>query len=211
MREYTHIAGAILFYLILVYLLNLHDIIIGIIFAGWISVFPDILDKLIGKHRSIGHSILWILPLILVGYFNIYLGIALLTGFLSHLFLDIFTRNGCPLLYPILRTNFVALKKQFRIKTQTSQEKAVFIFLIFLIIPVFMITTGIYSIAHLPGYQNLQSNSESDNLNLEDNYKNNLEPKNTIYINLDLKSKTNKNITIQKINENITNIIIKNF
>jgi len=123
MREYTHIAGAILFYLLFAYLLNLHYIIPGIIFAGWISVFPDILDKLIGKHKSVGHSIFWILPLILVAYFNIYLGIALLTGFLSHLFLDIFTTNGCPLLYPIVRTNFVALKKQFRIKTQTNQEK----------------------------------------------------------------------------------------
>ena len=111
MREYTHIAGAVLFFLIFAYLLNLVNVIFGIVFAGWISVFPDVIDKLIGNHKGIGHSIFWVFPLLIVTYFNFFIGIALLIGFLSHLFFDIFTANGCPVLYPITITNFVSLRR----------------------------------------------------------------------------------------------------
>ena len=188
------------------YLLNFNNIILGIIFAGWISVFPDVIDKLIGKHKGIGHSIFWVFIFMLVAYYNFFIGVALLTGFLSHLFFDIFTTNGCPILYPISRTNFVALKRLNRVRTTTNQEKGVFIFIIFLIVPLFLLTSGISSNLNL---NNLEVNSGDSNANSGYHQGNTSGFKNTVYINLDLNSKGNKNISVEKINDNITDIIVK--
>ena len=71
MRSYTHVAGAILFYIIFAFLLNLNHLIVGTFFAAWISLFPDIIDKLLDKHRGIGHSIFWLGPLFLVGFMEL--------------------------------------------------------------------------------------------------------------------------------------------
>ena len=204
MREYTHIAGAVLFFLIFAYLLNFDHVIFGIVFAGWISVFPDIIEKLIGKHKRIGHTIFWVIPLVLVAYFNFFIGIALLTGFLSHLFFDIFTKNGCPILYPITITNFVALRRLNRVSTPTNQEKAVFIFIIFLIVPLFLLTSGISSNIDFSGYH-----LEDKNGNSRDPNGINAGSKNTVHINLDINSKSNKNISVEKSNDNLTNIMVK--
>ena len=209
MREYTHIAGAVLFFLIFAYILNLNNVIFGIIFAGWISVFPDIIDKLIGKHKGIGHSILWVFPLILVAFCNFFIGVALLTGFLSHLFFDIFTTNGCPLLYPISHTNFVSLRRLNRVRTTTNQEKGVFIFIIFLIVPLFLFTSGISTNLNLSEHHNLEVNTGDGGGNSFNHYGNSAGSKNTVYINLNLNSKGNKNISVEKINDNITNVIVK--
>jgi len=58
MRFYTHIASGILFYVIFAYLINLNIAIFGIFVVGMISVFPDLVDKLNFKHRTIGHSLI---------------------------------------------------------------------------------------------------------------------------------------------------------
>ena len=89
MRSYTHIAGAILLFITFTYLTNINNILIGIFFAGWISVFPDIIDRLLGKHRGYGHSLVWLIPFTLIGFFDFGLAAALVIGFLSHIFLDI--------------------------------------------------------------------------------------------------------------------------
>ena len=130
MRIYTHIAGSILFFVTFAYLINLNTIIFGIFIAGAISVFPDIIDKFIGKHRGIGHSIIWIIPFVFIGFFNFGIGLALVVGFLSHIFLDTFTWNGCPFLYPFSKINFISLNKRNRVRTGTAKEKAIFIFIV---------------------------------------------------------------------------------
>ena len=209
MREYTHIAGAILFFLTFAYILNLDNIIFGMVFAGWISVFPDVIEKLIGKHKRLGHTIFWIIPLIIITYFNFYIGVALLTGFLSHLFFDIFTASGCPILYPISLTNFVALRKFNRIKTPTNQEKGVFVFIIFLIVPLFVFTSGISSSINLSGNLNTDVINGDTTGNSFYHSGNTTGSKDTIHINLNLNSKGNKNISTEKVNDNITNIVVK--
>lgn len=100
MRSYTHIAAAILFYMIITFLLDLGHFLLGLILAAWISVFPDLVDRITGKHRGIGHSLLWLIPFSSLLIFNVDIGAAILVGFLSHLFLDTFTVHGCPALYP---------------------------------------------------------------------------------------------------------------
>ena len=140
MRSYTHIAAAVLLFVTFAYLTNFTNLIIGIFFASWISVFPDILDKLSGRHRGIGHSIIWLIPFATIGLWNLGIAAEVMIGFISHIFLDIMTTNGCPVLHPIWKTDFVCFGKKIRIKTGTNQDKAVFVFILFLLIPVLLFT-----------------------------------------------------------------------
>ena len=64
----------------------------------------------------------------------------------------------------LLSTNFVSLKRLNRIRTTTNQEKGVFIFIIFLIVPLFLMTSGI-SFNFMSGYHNLEVNSGDSNGN----------------------------------------------
>lgn len=205
MRSYTHIAGAVLLFVTLAYLTNLNNLIIGIFFAGWISVFPDIIDRLSGKHRGIGHSILWLIPFALIGLWNLPIAVAMILGFISHIFLDILTTHGCPVLYPIWKTDFVCFGKKRRIKTGTNQDKAVFLFILFLLIPVLLFTTNIGSLLQYAGGQNVVFAANSDTVNGSIN---NDTMKNNFYLNFELKEGVNKNISVQKISENETNILV---
>lgn len=85
MRSYTHIAGAILFYIIFAFLLNLNHLILGTFFVAWISLFPDIIERLLKEHRGIGHSLFWMIPIFLVGLWNWGIAAAMIIGFLSHI------------------------------------------------------------------------------------------------------------------------------
>ena len=69
MKIYTHIVGSIIIFYSFAYLINLNAILVGIFIAGWISVFPDVIDKIEGKHKGIGHSIIWIIPFIIIGLY----------------------------------------------------------------------------------------------------------------------------------------------
>lgn len=135
MRSYTHIVGAIFLFVTFAYVANFNNLLTGIFFAGWISVFPDIIDKITGKHRGIGHSIFWLIPLAIVGFWNMGIAVAIMVGFISHIFLDILTTNGCPVLYPLWKNDFVCFGKKRRIKTGTNEDKSVFLVLLLLLIP----------------------------------------------------------------------------
>ena len=206
MKFYTHIAGSILFFLILAHLLHIQYILIGIFFAAWISVFPDVLDKLIRNHRGLGHSIIWIVPFSIVGFFNFTIAAAMMIGFLSHLLLDIFTVHGNPLLYPIKKTKFVALSKRRRIRTGTNQDKAVFIFLLFLMMPFLLFTTNA---GQLISEKTLDPVVAAPGETYSHNTSNNSSTiKNNINIYLTVENSVNKNISIQKADESPTNILI---
>lgn len=135
MRSYTHIAGAILFYLIFAFLFNQTHLIQGIFFASWASVTPDIIDRILNTHRGYGHSIILLIPFIIVSIWNWPIAAALIIGCTSHLFLDTLTTHGSPLLYPLWKTSVVCLSQKRRIRTGTNHDKAVFLLLILLITP----------------------------------------------------------------------------
>ena len=86
MRSYTHIAGALLLYISFSYLINLNNLYLGLFVAGWISLFPDILERLLGTHRGYGHSIFWLIPFILISFFNITIGVGFVMGIYHMLF-----------------------------------------------------------------------------------------------------------------------------
>jgi inner membrane protein len=205
MRSYTHIAGAILLFVTVAYLTNLSNLITGIFFAGWISVFPDIIDKITGKHRGIGHSIIWLIPFAIIGLWNIGIAVAIMIGFVSHIFLDILTTNGCPLLYPLWKTDFVCFGKKRRIKTGTNQDRAVFLVMLFILIPFLLFTTNIGSLLHHTEDQNMVFAASTDSINSS---KNNDIIKNNFNLNFELNDGVNKKITVQKVNENETTILV---
>ena len=205
MRSYTHIAGAILLFVTVAYLTNLSNLITGIFFAGWISVFPDIIDKITGKHRGIGHSIIWLIPFAIIGLWNIGIAVAIMIGFVSHIFLDILTTNGCPLLYPLWKTDFVCFGKKRRIKTGTNQDRAVFLVMLFILIPFLLFTTNIGSLLHHTEDQNMVFAASTDSINSS---KNNDIIKNNFKLNFELNDGVNKKITVQKVNENETTILV---
>lgn len=202
MRFYTHIAGSILFFMIFCFLLDIKNPLIGIFFAAWISVFPDLIDKLTGKHRGWGHSIFWIIPLTLATLYQPLIGASLIVGFLSHLFLDIFTVYGCPLLYPVMENNFVCLNKNRRIKTGGNQDKSVLIFILLLTIPLLLFHTPLVTVLDLDDA--LSVSYAMDNKTVNDS----LDVKNNINLNLQVSNSGEQNITVEKVNDTVTTIMI---
>ncbi|MGI6481939.1 MAG: metal-dependent hydrolase [Methanobacterium sp.] len=204
MRFYTHIAGALLLYITFTYLTDYSNLVFGIFFACWFSIFPDLMDKLTGKHRGFGHSIFWLVPFLLVGFLNLGIAAAMIIGFISHIFLDILTTHGCPLLYPLRTKDFVCFNKKRRIKTGTNQEKSALSFILFLIVP-FLILAILTNIGYWdnPSEQSLAFASQSNTINDSPNA-----VKNNFNLNFDVDDDTNKNITVKKVDENTTTILI---
>ncbi len=94
---------------------------------------------------------------------------------------------------------FVALNRKRRIKTGTKQDKAVFIFLIILLIPTLILSFNIYSISS-PQFVQAQeptNNTLNDTKIIKDN----------VNVNIDSNMK-NTNITIKMITPNETEILI---
>jgi inner membrane protein len=205
MKYYTHIAGSLFFYLIVALLFQIDHLFIGLFFAAWISIFPDIIDKIVGKHRGLGHSIFWFIPILITGFYSDVLLIALFIGFASHLVLDIFTVHGCPLLYPLKKSNFVALNKKNRIKTSTNQDKAVFVFFLVFLIPLFLFTTSLGPMIKLGESQYVMAAFMGDNQTNETIQSG----KNYLSISLNLNNAGNKNITMERVNDTVTTIIVK--
>lgn len=209
MKWYTHIIGAILFFLLFTSLTGLKQVFVGIFFAGWISILPDLLDMFASKHKSFGHSIFLVVPCLIIGLFNLTIGIALTIGLVSHTILDLLTTNGTPALIPLTKTNFAILNRKRRIKTGTNQDKSVFISLIFLLIPLLLFNIGFMQINGTPindllGFNGLVQDQ------MTDTNKNDMKQNSNFNINLNINPGMNGIIKLEKVNETVTTISIKN-
>ena len=133
MRSYTHIAGGIIFTLLVMYILNIPVSAFYIFLAGAAAVIPDLLDYMfMEKHNRETHNI-WIL-LVLMGLCLVnQIFIIIAAAYFSHLVLDLLTSHGIRLLYPLKKTRFVCMGEKNRIKTGTNREKALFFFLVILV------------------------------------------------------------------------------
>lgn len=141
MMFYTHLAFSFLIGLLATSLLNIKQKILFIFLVCLFGILPDIdsykskigkkipiisfIINIIFKHRGVFHSIF--IPILLffafafLGYY--YIGLAILLGYLSHVFLDTLTPSGIRLLWP-----FGFRIKGF-IKTNSFLEKILFLFL----------------------------------------------------------------------------------
>lgn len=146
MMYYTHIAFGLLLSLLYIEIFIVENKLLFIFIVLLFSLLPDIdetkskisrKNKLVSKtinfffgHRGFFHTI-WIpalLFLILI-LFNvkIIIGIAVLIGYLSHLFLDAITRQGIRPLYPIYNKRINGF-----FKTNSIFEKAFFLVVVVL-------------------------------------------------------------------------------
>lgn len=110
------------------------------------------LNKLFGTHRTLSHSIigifliykigLWLLPKLFNQKFINPMMVfwALMIGYISHLFLDLFTEEGIPLLFPIKWKFGLPPIKALRIKSGKGVEKLIIFPLILVYIVWFLIT-----------------------------------------------------------------------
>lgn len=208
MKWYTHITGAIVFFLLFACLTGLNQWLIGLVFAGWISVLPDLLDMFAPKHKSFGHSIFLVLPGLIVCLFNVTIGIALIIGLMSHTILDILTTNGTPALIPLTKTNFAILYRKRRIRTGTNQDKALFITLVFLLIPILFFNIGSLqingtSVNSFLGFHGLVTGKMNETDKNVEKINDNLN------INLKISQDTNGIIKLEHVSDNETSILIK--
>lgn len=202
MRYYTHIAFALFIYILIMFIQGMTISPLGVFFAGWISVLPDIIERFIGEHRTLGHSIFWTVPLGLVALFNLEIGIALVVGFLSHILVDCCNTHASPLLYPLHKDGFGCFNKSRRIRTGTVAEKGVLIFIISLLVAVLLFMTPIY---HIIGFDQMMG----------DVFARNDTPPETAHhlkcdVNLNLRADDakNKNITVDIVNETRYQVLI---
>ena len=141
---YTHLAFGFLVTLLSLDFFNIKNKILFMLIALFFSVFPDIDERRskIGKktklvsgitnfvfgHRGLVHTIYIPLILFIISY-NISneIGIAVLAGYFSHLFLDALTKIGIKPLYPLINKRINGF-----FKTNSLLEKILFLVIVFL-------------------------------------------------------------------------------
>ncbi len=141
---YTHFAFGLLIALLSLDFFNIQNKLLFVLITMFFSIFPDIDDtkskigkknKLISRivnfffgHRGFFHSIY--IPLILFFVFynlNNEIGVAILVGYFSHLFMDALTRKGIRPFYPLIKKNINGF-----FKTNSILEKILFLIVVLL-------------------------------------------------------------------------------
>jgi len=149
MMYYTHLLFGLLVSLITIRLINIEEKLLFVSLVMLFSLLPDIDEtrsrigrksKIISKiinllfgHRKFIHTI-WI-PILLFILFNLVnfeVALAILIGYLSHLFMDAITKKGIMPLYPLLRKR---INGPFR--TNSLTEK--FIAMLFVVLNIYLI------------------------------------------------------------------------
>ena len=145
----THLAFSLFVGLVLIKMLDIENQILFLIFLLFFGIFPDIDEKsskisrktkilsipinFLFKHRGFFHTVY--IPLILsVLFFSLdegILGIAILAGYLSHLFLDSLTKSGVRIFKP--------LKLRFYSFFKTGKYFDNFLFLLLVIVDIYLI------------------------------------------------------------------------
>ena len=174
MKFYTHILGGIVLGIFIMFLINKPVNLKFLIVLSLSAVIIDLIDMIFfKKHDRFSHSLMIIIIPLLIFKLNYTIALAILIGFLSHLFLDIVTTNGCPLFYPFSKT-YICFNEYHPIKTGTKNEKALAAFFIVLLMIIFTIQFSLIDdIEKATSEENSYTNNfkANINLNIEDNEK----------------------------------------
>lgn len=118
-------------------------------------IFSKFLNKLFGSHRTLSHSILGLVIIYKISEWLIFKLInpsfvnsglvfwALMIGYVSHLFLDLLTEEGLPLLFPIKWKFGIPPIKKMRIKSGKWGEK-------YIVFPLILFYIIWFTITHWP-------------------------------------------------------------
>ena len=137
-------------------------------------------------------------------------GLAAFSAIFSHLFLDLFTVHGCPLLYPLRETRYVALRTRNRLRTGSRQEKALFIFLTIIVFSSLFCYFSLFTIVdgqlRTTDHVTVTASDNTNNTTNVTTYYN--RDKSNINLNVYPDKKGEKNITIEY-GDQKTNILIE--
>ena len=135
----THIVFSLMVYFLLSYILEMPFWVLGFVLLSTAFVDIDIKNSKFGnrwyfrplqwmtKHRGILHSLIFALLLsLIVGSFSLWAGFGFFIGYLSHLFLDCFTKSGVRLFWPL------KFKIKGFVKSGGIVEQIIFVLLLFL-------------------------------------------------------------------------------
>lgn len=165
MRSYTHIAGGILFTLLILFILGIPVTAFYIFLAGAAAVVPDLIDyAFMSKHRRETHN-LWIMAILICLCLVNQIFIIVSAAYFSHLVLDLLTSHGVRLLYPYKKTKFVCMGEKSRIKTGTNREKALFFFLCILLVGGILMSYQVFSLIDSTAASNSASNGNNSTIN----------------------------------------------
>lgn len=110
----THIVFSLMIYFLLSYILEMPFWVLGFVLFATVFVDIDIKNSKFGnhwyfrplqwttKHRGVIHSLFAaVLLSLVIGSFNLWAGFGFFVGYLSHLFLDCWTKSGMRLFWPL--------------------------------------------------------------------------------------------------------------
>ena len=124
------------------------------------------------------------------------------TAYFSHLVLDLLTYHGVRLLYPLKKTKFVCMGEKNRIKTGTNREKALFFFLVIIVIAGVLMSYQVFNIIDTTAASTGTTQIEGNNSTNQSSTK--------TYINVQVQvddRMLNKNISIKN-GPNESNIVV---
>jgi len=109
----THVVFALASYFLLSYFVEMPIYVLGFVLLGAVFVDVDIRNSRFGnrwyfrllqfftRHRGMFHSLFFaVLISLIIGMINRWFGFGLFVGYVSHLFLDVFTLEGVRLFWP---------------------------------------------------------------------------------------------------------------
>lgn len=112
----THIVFSLLVYFILSHFINMPVFVLGFVLFSTVFVDIDIKNSKFGnhwyfrpfqwltKHRGFLHSLIFAsVSALTIGSINLWAGFGFFVGYISHLFLDCWTKSGIQLLWPFKR------------------------------------------------------------------------------------------------------------
>ena len=147
----THIVFSLMVYFLLSYVLEMPFWVLGFVLLATAFVDIDIKNSKFGnhwyfrplqwmvKHRGILHSLFFALLLSLfIGGFNLWAGFGFFVGYISHLFLDCWTRSGVKLFWPL------KFKVKGFVKSGGIVEQVMFVLLLF--VNIFLVGRVIFNI-----------------------------------------------------------------
>ncbi len=107
----THFVFGFLSWIVLEHFLNMPFFVLGFVLLGSVLVDVDSLNSKVGRklwflswlfnHRGVLHSWVGCFAVSLgFGFFSLWAGFGVFVGYISHLFLDLFTKRGVGLFWP---------------------------------------------------------------------------------------------------------------
>ncbi|MCR4285112.1 MAG: metal-dependent hydrolase [archaeon] len=149
----THLVFSLALYFFLIWILEVPNKLLFLIFILFATIFVDIDTKkskfgkkwffrplqLFLNHRGMVHSIFFASLLsLIVGSFNLWAGFGFFVGYVSHLFIDGLTKSGVAFLWPLTKKKF-----GFGIKTGGIFEEVIFVLL--LLGNIFLVGKGVFN------------------------------------------------------------------